>query len=181
MIEIWNFIKIEINKITKNHVPPKLTSSKFHQPFTKIKRLIRKKNRWFQRAKASKTSKVWETYKNIKRETQKACRQAHDQYLNNIFTEDCSNKQLWTYTFTPGSSHSRGGLRSTRPGGGELAYNRPNSAVDSQKFSFFPSTINLWIHFPARLKSCNDTDNFNELIKSLNLITNLKYGTSAPY
>ena len=68
VIEIWNFIKIELNKITKNHVPSKLTSSKFHQPWinNKIKRLIRKKNRWFQRAKASKTLKLQKFGKHIK-------------------------------------------------------------------------------------------------------------------
>ena len=70
--------------------------------------------------------------------------------------------------------------RSTRLGGGELAYNRPNSAVDSHKFSFFPSTINLWNHLPARIKSSEDIDNFNVLIRSMNL-THLKNGTSAAY
>ena len=68
--------------------------------------------------------------------------------------------------------------RSTRLGGGELAYNRPNSAIDSHIFSFFPSTINLWNHLPATVKSCEDIDTFINLLKSINL-TSLKYSSRA--
>ena len=68
--------------------------------------------------------------------------------------------------------------RSTRLGGGELAYNRPNSAIDSHRFSFFPSTTNLWNHLPATIKSCEDINNFTSSIKKTNL-TSIKYNMSA--
>ena len=57
-------------------------------------------------------------------------------------------------------------------GGGELAYNRPTSAVDSHAFSFFPSTIKAWNRLPAALKSCKDMDQFAILVKNHNLTGN---------
>ena len=36
-------------------------------------------------------------YKKIKHQTQTACRQTHNQYLNSIFSSDSSNKKLFTY------------------------------------------------------------------------------------
>ena len=68
--------------------------------------------------------------------------------------------------------------RATRLGGGDLAYNRPNSAVDSHRFSFFPSTINLWNHLPATIKSSEDIDTFSNSINNINL-TSIKYNMSA--
>ena len=97
--DIWNHIKKEITSLIEKHVPSKMTSSKVHQPWinTETKRLIRKKNRWLQKAKKSNSPHFWKTYKKIKSHTQKICRQTHDEYLHSIFSEDKSNKKLWSY------------------------------------------------------------------------------------
>ena len=97
--DMWNFLKIEFTKIIEEYVPSKLTSSKCHQPWitTETKRLIRKKNRWFNLAKKLNTGKAWKRYKKIKSECQRTCRQTHDKYLNNIFEEDQSNKKLYEF------------------------------------------------------------------------------------
>ena len=97
--EIWNFIKKEINKIIQDNVPTKVTSSKSHQPWinTKTKRLLRKKERWFKKAKQINNEATWKIYKKIKSQTQKACRQTHNQFLNDMFKDDASNKKLFSY------------------------------------------------------------------------------------
>ena len=59
--------------------------------------------------------------------------------------------------------------RTTRLGGGELAYNRPNSAIDGHLFSFFPSAIKIWNHLPVTLKSCEDIEMFSNAIKEISL------------
>ena len=76
-----------------------MTSTKFHQPWinTKTKRLIRKKNRWFQKAKKTNSAKVWKIYKKIKSECQKSIRSEHQKLINDMFSEDKSNKKLWSY------------------------------------------------------------------------------------
>ena len=97
--DMWVYIKKEILTIIDKNVPTKMTSSKTHQPWinTETKQLIRKKNRWLKKAKNSNLGKDWDTYKKIKSSTQKTCRQTHEKYLNSIFTEDKSNKKLWSY------------------------------------------------------------------------------------
>ena len=99
VFEIWNFLKTNFCKIIENNVPTKISSSKFHQPWinTETKRMIRRKNRWFRRAKTSNTPHVWNIYKKLKSETQKTCRKTHETYLNSIFENDKSNKKLWSY------------------------------------------------------------------------------------
>ena len=99
VIEIWDFIKTEIQKIIKKNVPSKETTSKQHQPWinTKTKQLIRKKQRWYSKAKKMNNEKTWKTYKKIKSQCQNACRQTHNQYLDSIFSDDSSNKKLFSY------------------------------------------------------------------------------------
>ena len=85
--DMWDFIKKGFEKIIEDNVPSKTTSTKTHQPWinTETKRLVRKKNRWFKYAKESNSGKVWKTYRKIKNECQRTCRQTHDEYLNSIF------------------------------------------------------------------------------------------------
>ena len=96
---MWNFVKEEIETIISRNVPSKTTTSRHHQPWinTETKRIIRKKNRWLQKANQSKDKNVWKTYKKIKSQSQKACRRTHNQYLNSIFENDQSNKKLYSY------------------------------------------------------------------------------------
>jgi hypothetical protein len=99
VLDIWNFLKKEFYKIIEKNVPTKLTSSKFHQPWinTKTKRLLRKKNRWLSKAKFFDSPSIWNAYKKIKSVTQRTCRKTHDNYLSNLFTDDKSSKQLFSY------------------------------------------------------------------------------------
>ena len=96
---MWNFIKTEFNRIMNTNVPTKETSTKSHQPWitTECKRLIRKKNRWFKLAKASNSGKVWKTYREMKKQCQRTCRQTHDRYLSDIVHDDKTNKKLYRY------------------------------------------------------------------------------------
>ena len=98
-IVIWNFLKKEFMKIIKNNVPSKITSSKTHQPWitSETKKLIRKKIRWHKKVKASNSNRDAKIYRKIKSETQRVCRRVHDQYVNDMFSEDTSNKKMWSY------------------------------------------------------------------------------------
>ena len=49
--------------------------------------------------------KVWNHYKEIRSETQRACRRAHDRYVNGIFSEDTTNKKMWSYIKSKKQEH----------------------------------------------------------------------------
>ena len=96
---MWNCIKDNLLTIIKNNVPTKISSSKIHQPWitTMTKRILRKKQRWFLKAKNSKSEKVKNKYKEIKKASQKLCRKAHDDYVQDLIGDDKDSKKLWTY------------------------------------------------------------------------------------
>ena len=83
----------------EDNVPSKLTSSKNHQPWitTETKRTLRRKQRWFKRMKNCHSEKNRKKYRDLKRGSQRLCRQAHANYLNELTSEDKNNKKLFSY------------------------------------------------------------------------------------
>ena len=66
----------------------------------KIRRMCRKKQRLFNKAKRSSKSRDWSAYKSFKKDTSKALRRAHWQYVNNILLEGLQSKDskpFWRY------------------------------------------------------------------------------------
>ena len=96
--EIWQTLKTSLKSLVNKHVPSKMTSTRHNQPWvnTNIKRLAKQKQQAYKKAKQTQK---WERYHSLKSELQRFCRQAHDQYVNNLITDAGSNakKKLWTY------------------------------------------------------------------------------------
>ena len=59
--------------------------------------------------------------------------------------------------------------RTTRLGGEGEGYERDFSPVDAHRFSFYPSTTNLWNHLPTDVKCCENVDLFATKLKTVNL------------
>jgi hypothetical protein len=62
--------------------------------------MIRKKHQLFQRAKQIERTEDWDKYRLQKRATQKAVRQAHWSYVNNVLEsalEEGNSKPFWKY------------------------------------------------------------------------------------
>jgi hypothetical protein len=83
-------------------VPSKQTSRRHNLPWLtpKDKLLIKKKNRLFQQAKQTKKEEDWTKYRKHKRVSQKAVRQSHWKYVNDILDTDLekrNNKHFWKY------------------------------------------------------------------------------------
>ena len=97
--QMWDFLKHHLLDLEDRCVPSKMTSTKYHQPWAnrKIKRLSRKKRRWFRRYKITKNTRDKEIYDLLKRETRTACKQAYNSYLNQIFNDDGGQKRFWSY------------------------------------------------------------------------------------
>ena len=100
-----NYIKFNnfINTVIKKYVPTRaMRSPKHNVPWInqKIRRMCRKKQRLFNKAKRSSKSRDWSAYKSLKKDTSKALRRAHWQYVNNILLEGLQSKDskpFWRY------------------------------------------------------------------------------------
>ena len=97
--QMWDFLKHHLLDLEERCVPSKMSSTKYHQPWAnrKIKRLSRKKKRWFRRHKITRNPRDKEIFDVIKRETRLACKQAYNSYLNDMFTDEGGQKRFWSF------------------------------------------------------------------------------------
>jgi hypothetical protein len=98
---MWEYLKDGIKHIINTHVPSKTTSARYSQPWItrELKRLCRRKHRSFRKAKATGSNRDWKRYKDLKREVQRACREAHYKYINDTVSNNLKSnpKKFWAY------------------------------------------------------------------------------------
>ncbi|CAG2208939.1 unnamed protein product [Mytilus edulis] len=82
----WTNLKNGIETTLKLNVPRKITNKRHNLPWlsNSVKKKIRRKHKLFQKAKHTGKPDDWTKFKQHKRATQKAVRQAHWQYVNTI-------------------------------------------------------------------------------------------------
>ena len=97
--EVWNKIHSVLIKAMQDHVPSRTASTKTHQPWinTSIKRLSRRKNRAWRKAKESGSDQDWQRFKTLQKDTRKACRKAYSSYVSELVTEDGDSRNMWRY------------------------------------------------------------------------------------
>ena len=97
--EIWTRIHSALSKALYDHVPSKTGSIKQHQPWINntIKRLSRRKNRAWKKAKASGKNQDWQRFKHLQKNTRRACRAAHANYVAELITEDGDSRRMWQF------------------------------------------------------------------------------------
>ena len=82
-------------------IPSKVTSTKNHQPWISpfIKRLSRRKQRCYNRAKHSHCAEEWQLYYRLKKECQRECQRAYNAYINSFIEAENGNvtKRLWSF------------------------------------------------------------------------------------
>ena len=82
-------------------VPSKLSSVRFSQPWVtrSCRRLIRKKNRSYRKARRTNKSHDWVVFKNLKHQSQRECRQAYQHYVANMICPDLEKnpKKFWAF------------------------------------------------------------------------------------
>ena len=101
--ENFNSFKSFIDQLTSKHVPTRLLRANTkHLPWITqaIRRMCKRKQRLFSKAKRSHKSKDWAEYKNAKKETLRTIRRAHWNYINKILLEgleERDSKPFWRY------------------------------------------------------------------------------------
>ena len=96
---LWNDFKSTCTTVINNHVPSKFTSTRYSQPWCNrnIKRNSRRKRRAHQTARRTNRPADWKRYHRLQEETRKACKSAYNGYINNMISDDKTNKKLYTF------------------------------------------------------------------------------------
>ena len=105
--ELWSSVRDKIKNTTDKHVPSKMASSRFYQPWItgNLKRLARRKKRCYSKAKRSSDKDHWSKFHQLKKRMQSECRIAYNKYINSIICSDSSdvsgqsscNKRFYSY------------------------------------------------------------------------------------
>ena len=96
----WLYFKDTLVKALDHFVPSKRVSGRYSLPWlTRTnKRLIRQKQKAYNRAKKSNKDSDWATFRRLRKKSQQSMKQAHWDYVNRILEEDGKNsKGLWRY------------------------------------------------------------------------------------
>ena len=96
----WQFLRDLILDCMEKFVPKKKASGRQDLPWMTrtVKRLIRRKQRAYNKAKKSNKDRDWALFRKLRKKTQSALKTAHWNHLNTLFKEDGgSNKGLWRY------------------------------------------------------------------------------------
>jgi len=98
--ENWSFFLHNIQEIIKTNTPTKNLSTRTHLPWlsSDLKRLIRKKQRVYRRAKQYRRDSDWIEYKSLQKEVDHKLKYQHKSYLKNLTSLPSNNKKaLWRY------------------------------------------------------------------------------------
>ncbi|XP_072033236.1 uncharacterized protein [Amphiura filiformis] len=98
---LWNQISTTLHGILEEHVPSKMTSTRFNQPWinNRLKSLSRRKMKAYKKAKKSNSPKDWSRYKLLKKTMQYSCRKTYDSFICDMICGEMSSnpKKFWSY------------------------------------------------------------------------------------
>ncbi|XP_021366929.1 uncharacterized protein LOC110459148 [Mizuhopecten yessoensis] len=99
---LWTILRKGITEAMESFIPSKLSSKYQSHPWIthNIKKLIKKKHRYYIKAKQSGSKELWNKYKREKRETQKTIRKSHWVYVNTVLETSLTTgnrKTFWKY------------------------------------------------------------------------------------
>ena len=106
--ENYNFLTETVLEVMIEHFPQKKLGSRWNVPWmnSSIKRMIRKKQKLYNRARKSNSQADWKKFKDLRKATKKRLTLAHDKYLLDLLKTDdmdfetrkpTMTKRFWTY------------------------------------------------------------------------------------
>ena len=99
--EIWKIIKETLLKIMDAHVPSKMSSTRYNQPWvnTEVKRTSRKKKKLYIKARRTGCPLDWDRYQRYKKEAKKTHRTAYKEFMHSLMDPETENatKKFWSY------------------------------------------------------------------------------------
>ena len=161
----------------EKYIPSKISSSKHTDPWITrdVRRMSKKKQRLYNKAKASQKPSDWKEFKDYRKSTQKKVRQNYWSYQNDMLNnpEDKSNKAFWR--FIKSKKQDSTGISSLKQGSKVIFDSKGKATIFNEQFcSVFTSedTTNLPSFddpdFPAMNKITVTTDGVLKLLQNLN-------------
>ena len=113
-----------------------------------IKRLLRRKQRAYNKAKMTNKDRDWALFRKLRKKFQSDMKTAHWDYLNTILTEDDNNKGLWRYL--KGTRKDSCGV--STPASGDRVGTTPRDKAEmlNTQFSSVFTRENRWNLPPAK-------------------------------
>ncbi len=98
----WSNLRDQLHHLLDKYVPSKLKSTRQNLPWLtpELRRLTKKKQRMYNKARKSKKAADWDLYKRFKKHLQNKIKDAHRQYTDKILSEaftEGNNKPFWSY------------------------------------------------------------------------------------
>ena len=123
-------IKTTLLQLMERHVPSKMTSTRFSQPWItrSLKQLTRRKRRSYNRAKNSNDTEDNERYLALKKQRKKACTSAYHKYVEDIVSPDSTTNPKRFQSFINSKRCDSSGIASLKSDDG-LMYSDPEQPV----------------------------------------------------
>ena len=142
---MWTSFRDNILGPLDKHVPHKLTRSRFTNPWmdTTTRRLARRKNRAFKKAKTTGRARDHRRYLKLKTTCQKSIRQAHNNYMRDIISPDATQNPKKFWSFIKGKKQESSGVAPLRHEDGTLHSNSQTKAeiLNTQFKSVFTKEV----------------------------------------
>ena len=100
--ENYSKCKSEVELLMSKYIPTKMTSTRFNMPWfnNTIKRMCKKKQKLFNKAKRTKLNRHWQQYHAFKKDVLKSIRKQRWKYIDDILQvslEQGHSKPFWSY------------------------------------------------------------------------------------
>ena len=111
---MWHNIKSNLIDLQEQHVPSKLTTTRFHLPWitTEIKRISRRKQRAYNICRNKPTiSREHRKHRELQKQTKQLLKSAYDTYINNLISPDNSTNPKRLYTYIKHQRNDQSGIQ----------------------------------------------------------------------
>lgn len=120
--DMWNCFKSAISAAVDKYVPSKMSSTRQTHPWvnTKLRRLMRRKQRAHWRARKTGKQKDWKRYKTLQKETQSTTRSAEKNFLQDVISGNLKQDPKRFFTYVKSRKQDYVGVSSLLDGNGFL-------------------------------------------------------------
>ena len=157
--DIWQQIK-NISSDVLEKVPAKMTSRRFNQTWVNrtVRRLFRRKRRAYNRARRTNREQDWEHFRELRRETQRACNKAAADDVACRVSIDADNTRKSLYKYVKNSRTDNNGVSTLEENGRSFSTPKEKANALNRQFSsvFSPISDSVPDLGPAKAPSIPD-------------------------